>query len=384
MNESGCPRLRCYRAWAEIDLGAIAFNVKQLKRLVGDNTEIMAVVKADGYGHGAEQVSKTALASGATWLGVATTDEGIALRKCGIHDPILILAPIPVERIQDAVCHDLRLTVCTVDMLQAISHATEVAGKTQARVHLKIDTGMGRIGIEPGEVLPFVNSAAMYPNVRVEGIFTHFATADEVDKSFAIQQFERFRNAEKDLTKAGLSSCICHVSNSAAILDHPMFSLDLVRAGIIIYGLYPSSEVKHEIALRPSLEFKTRIIHVKRVSKGVSISYGATYATDEPCTIATLAVGYADGFSRALSNKGVVLIGGKRLPVVGRVCMDQCMIKAPVDSDIAIGDEVVLIGRQGDEEISVDEVAALMGTINYEVVCMITGRVPRVYKNGSA
>jgi alanine racemase len=381
MSESDRLGLECSRVWAEIDLGAIAFNVRQLKRLLGDKTEIMAVVKADGYSHGAEQVSKVALANGATWLGVATTDEGILLRKSGILAPILILAPIPVQRIKDAIHYDLRLTVCTLEGLQAISAAAQTEGKNQVRVHIKVDTGMGRIGIQLHEVLSFVSRALRYSNIVIEGVFTHFATADETDKPFTLQQFERFVNIMDELKKTGLS-CIFHASNSAAILAHPEISMDLVRAGIILYGLYPSDKVPHDLVLRPSLSFKTRIIHVKRVSAGVNISYGATYVTDEPCTIATLSVGYADGFSRALSNKGVVLVRGMRLPVVGRVCMDQCMVRAPLDSDIAIGDEVVLIGKQGNEEITVDEVGELMGTINYEVVCMITGRVPRVYKNG--
>jgi len=220
MNELECPSIECYRAWAEIDLGAVAFNVKQLQEVLGNNTQIMAVVKADGYGHGAEQISKTALASGATWLGVATTDEGIALRKCGIRAPILILAPIPVERIKDAICNDLRLTVCTVDMLQAISQAAQAVGKN-VRVHVKIDTGMGRIGILPGEAGPFIRTAMTYPNITVEGIFTHFACADDEDKTFTVQQFECFCNVMEEIKGAGLSSYICHASNRAAVLAHP-------------------------------------------------------------------------------------------------------------------------------------------------------------------
>ncbi len=367
-----------YRAWAEIDLRIISGNVKKIKKQIGERSEFMAVVKADAYGHGAVEISKTVLEHGATWLGVATVQEGIELRDAGIDAPILVLAPIPKETICDAIYHGLRMTVYTREMLDCICQEANKQ-KKEAKIHVKVDTGMGRIGIEPEHALDFIAAAKECKGVSVEGLFTHFATADEEDKTFAKRQFDVFLKVKESLSQAGFKIPLYHAANSAAIIELPGVSFDMVRTGIALYGLYPSPYINRSIGLEPALQFKTRVIHKRCASKGTSISYGATYVAQEQCCILTLSVGYADGFSRALSNCGSVLIKGKRYPIVGRVCMDQCMVKAPFHNSINVEDEVVLIGAQDDESITADEVAGLVGTINYEVVCMITGRVPRVY-----
>ncbi|WP_422392984.1 alanine racemase [Neomoorella humiferrea] len=366
--------------WAEVDLEAIAHNVRAIKKILSPHTELMAVVKANAYGHGAVPVARTALANGVTWLGVATLDEALALREEGITAPLLILGYTPAEDAGRVVAADLSQTVFSREQARALDAAAAVAG-TKARLHIKIDTGMGRLGFLPERAVEEVLAIAGLPNVLLEGIFTHFAAADAADKTYTLRQLQLFRKVVGELEEKGVTFPWCHAANSGAIIDLPETHFNLVRAGIILYGHYPSPEVdKKRIELRPAMALKTRVVLVKEVPAGTYISYGCTYRTPAPARIATLPVGYADGYSRLLSNRAEVLIRGRRAPVVGRVCMDQCMIDVSAIPDVRVGDEVVLFGSQYGEVLSVEEVAAWMGTINYEILCLISGRVPRVYR----
>ena len=371
--------------WAEINLDHIAHNVRLLRGRTAPGARFMAVVKADGYGHGAAEVARTALENGAEWLAVAIVDEGVLLRREGFAAPILVLGYTPPEQAERAVAHDLTLTVYRRDLAEALARAASAAGKT-ARVHVKIDTGMGRIGLPPGpEAVEFIASLSDLPNLAVEGLFTHFAVADSLDQSYTWEQFSRFRRVIDDLERRGIQIPIKHAANSAAIIALPETHLDLVRAGIAMYGLAPSSEVGNGIGLRPAMEWKTRIAHLKRIPPGTSVSYGRKYVAEAETVVATLPAGYADGYSRAWSSRGTVLVGGRRVPVIGRVCMDQTMIALPPDLEARVGDEVVLMGRQGEAAVTADELAEGLGTINYEITCLVGKRVPRVYlKNGQA
>ncbi|WP_258358647.1 alanine racemase [Moorella sulfitireducens (nom. illeg.)] len=366
--------------WAEIDLAAIAHNVRAIKKILPPQTEVMAVVKANAYGHGAVPVARTALANGVTWLGVATLDEAMVLREEGITAPVLILGYTPPEDAGRVVAADLSQTVFSLEQARVLDAAAAAAG-TRARLHLKIDTGMGRLGFLPDRAVAEVLAMARLPHVRLEGIFTHFAASDAADKTYTRRQLDLFQKVIADLEQQGLTFPWRHAANSGAIIDLPETHFNLVRAGIILYGHYPSPEVRKErLDLHPAMTLKTRIVLVKDVPAGAFISYGCTYCTPAPARIATLPIGYADGYSRLLSNRAQILIRGRRAPVVGRVCMDQCMIDVTAIPEARVGDEVVLFGRQGKEILSVEEVAGWMGTINYEILCMISGRVPRVYK----
>jgi alanine racemase len=370
--------------WAEIDLSAIAHNIRQFKQHLAPGSRIMAVVKANGYGHGAVPVARTALEEGAVSLAVATADEAIELREEGIEAPILVLGYTPPEGAEAIVQYDLTSTVFHVGMLEALSRAAAKWGK-RARVHVKVDTGMGRIGLKKiPEIVSFLEQAVQNPFLEVEGIFTHLATADEADKSYMWEQVGRWREILQALDERGITVPLKHIANSAAAIDHPELHLDRVRLGISMYGYYPSPEVNREaVYLRPALALKSRVAHVKTMEEGEAVSYGATYAAKSGERIATIPVGYADGYSRLLSNRGCVLIRGKRCPVVGRICMDQLMVCVTHVPDVAVGDEVVLYGSQGEEQVTLDEVASLIGTISYEVACAVGRRVPRVYvRNG--
>lgn len=369
-------------AWVEVDLDAISHNVRAIKQQLSPDTALMVVVKANGYGHGAVPVAKAALHYGAQWLGVAIVEEGINLRQAGITAPILILGAPPNWQASLVVENDLRVAVCTWDLAQALSAAARRRGVV-ARIHVKLDTGMGRLGILPGEALDFVTRLKTLPNLEIEGIFSHFATADDLDKGYAYQQFEAFMKVIDDLEKAGISIPIKHIANTAAALTLPKTRLSLVRSGIAVYGLPVSPDQPESLELLPALELKAAVSYIHRVSRGSGISYGVEYVTAKDTSIVTLPVGYADGYSRLLSGKGEVLLQGRRYPIVGNICMDQCMVDVG-DSNIGIGDEAVLLGRQGSEEISADELAEKMGTIHYEIICMIGGRVPRMYKGQEA
>ncbi|MBP1930034.1 alanine racemase [Ammoniphilus resinae] len=367
-----------YRStWVEVDLQAIADNVRAFRAHLPQQTKIMAVIKADGYGHGAIPVAKAALASGAEYLGVAMLEEAIELRQAGITAPILALGYIPSEFVAIAIQHDVTMTVYHEELIPAIQTAAEKLNKN-AKVHLKVDTGMGRIGVRTKEEFSQLAVAiCQSPRIELEGAFTHFACADEEDSSYTGQQLQHF-------TKILESSEIplIHCSNSAAAILFPNQGYNMIRLGISLYGQYPSTYTKGKgVQLKPAFSLKAKVTHVKQVPAGTFISYGATYQVKESAYVATIPIGYADGYSRSLSNRGSVLIRGKRVPIIGRVCMDQLMVDVSSVPDCRLGDEVVLIGKQGNQEITVDEVADLLHTINYEVTCMISKRVPRIYGN---
>lgn len=361
--------------WAEIDLSAVAYNVRQIKGLLRPEVRFCAVVKADAYGHGVLPVARMALQSGADQLAVAIMNEAIELRKAGFTVPILILGFTPPEQAVLAVAHNVTQTIFSVDAAQALSQAATAAGR-MAKVHLKIDTGMGRIGISPEDAGHFAAAVAALPGIEIEGVFSHFATADSQDKTFTYEQFGRFQEALARIAAQGVKVPVRHIANSAATIEMPEMHLDMVRPGIILYGLWPSEEVEKRIELRPVMKFKAQVGYVKEVPPEMPISYGRTYFTARHSRIATLPVGYADGWTRLMAGKADVLIHGERAPLVGRVCMDQCMVDVTHISGVAPGDMALLFGGP---ELPVEEVAAHMGTINYEIVCMVGKRVPRLY-----
>jgi len=365
---------------AEINLDNLAHNLKCFRSQVKKNTALMAVVKADAYGHGIGKVAKCALAHGATWLGVAYAEEGVTLRKSGISAPILVMSAPFADQAGLYFEHNLIPTIFTGEIARCFS---KLAAKkeTSINIHVKVDTGMGRIGIFPHtDAVFFLEYLQTLPNLEVQGIFTHFATADEKDKSFAEKQLERFNQVITGLRQKDLCPPMVHAANSAATLEMPKAWFNMVRIGISMYGHYPSEEVnKNTIHLKPLMTLKSRVSHLKEVPPGTPISYGRTYVTDKNSLVASIPLGYGDGYSRLLSNKAHVLIRGKRFPIIGRVCMDQFLVDVSKDPNIKTGDEVVLFGKQEQEEISVEEIAGMLGTINYEVLCAVGKRVPRVY-----
>jgi alanine racemase len=366
--------------WAEIDLAALRHNLKAIRRLIGPRVRQMAVVKAEAYGHGGLEVARTAVRAGADWLGVALPEEGIALREGGLTAPILVFAPLQVEQAAVFLEYQLTATVCMIEPVVALARLATKRGQA-APVHVKVDTGMGRIGLTPREAEKFIKKLTLIPGIVIDGVYSHLATADQANKEYAETQAVRFSNLVQRLDVAGLLPANVHLANSAGVLELPQTHYNMVRTGIMLYGLYPSSEVDQgKIALRPILSLKTKVVYVKKVSLGTGISYGQRYHTKEEATIATLPLGYADGWARQLESQAEVLIGGKKYPIVGAICMDQCMVDLGRDS-AEIGTEVVLIGQQGRARITADEIAAKLGTINYEVTCMISDRVPRIGVN---
>ena len=371
------------RAWAEIDLDAIAHNVREIRRVTNNHAEIMGVVKADAYGHGVHEVANTLLENGVTRLAVSMVDEAIELRQDGIKAPILVLGYTDPSRADDIIEYNITQTIFTHDLARALSDAA-VAKNTKIKVHVKIDTGMGRVGFLPGySAVKDVTEISKLPGLVIEGLFTHFAVADEDGDSDAYtkHQFELFNNIVTELSRVGIHIPIKHVANSAAIIRFPEMHLDMVRAGIILYGLHPSDVTDTGVIdLKPAMSLKAKITNVKDVEKGCSVSYGRTYTTDRESKIATLSIGYADGYLRSFGNRAKVSVGGETFPVRGRVCMDQCMIDVTdAAASVRVGDEAELFGKN----ISVNELANIADTINYELICLIGKRVPRVYlKNG--
>ena len=353
--------------WTEVNLDAIAQNVKNIKKLIGKKKELMAVVKGNAYGHDILEISSVVLENGATRLAVARLEEAIFLRKAGITVPILVLGLTLKPQAESLVSYDITPTVCEFEMIEKLSELAVQMNK-MAKIHLKVDTGMGRIGIFPDDVLRFIKRIKTLKKVEIEGIFTHFSVADEKDKFYTEEQFRKFIEILTILEKEGIKIPIKHVGNSATLLDLPHMWLDMVRPGIAIYGLYPSKEVKKTINLIPAQQFKTKIVFIKELPRGESISYGRIYITKRRMRVASLPVGYADGYNRLLSNQGEVLVRGQRVPIIGRVCMDQCMIDVTNLTQVEIGDEVVLWGRQGEGMITVEEIAQKIRTINYEIV----------------
>ena len=380
-----------YDVWAEIDLNAISENIKALKSLLSKSTRLMAVVKADAYGHGAAEVAARAMASGATALGVARLGEAVALRHAGINAPILILGHTSSVSAAKLIAYDLTQTVHSYRTAAELSAIAETLGKP-LRIHVKIDTGMGRLGIlsddrviapagacgfscAADEVRAICNLTALVP----EGICTHFAAADAGDKTSAKEQFRIFTELLNRLAADGIRFPVRHAANTAAIIDMPETGLDLVRAGIGIYGHYPSEAVSRRVRLRPAMTVKSRIVHLKTVGPDFKVSYGGTARTAAETTLATVSVGYADGFSRLLSSTGRMTVAGREVPIIGRVCMDQTVIDVG-RADVAVGAPVVIFGDPDEGAIPAEAVAKAMGTINYEVLTLVSGRVPRVYR----
>lgn len=370
-----------FTTYVVVDLDAIASNAKALQAHIGPDTELFGVVKDDGYGHGAIQIARVALESGATRLAVGRVDEGVQLRRAGLTAPVLIMCyTVPPEA--DAIVeNDLSATVTTLEGAQALSRRAEALGKT-VTVHVKVDTGMGRYGLLPDEVLPFLKQIGRLPGLDLEGIFTHFATADRLDKTHARRQFAIFTDLLTAVEAGGYHFRLRHAANSAATLDMPETHLDAVRPGIALYGLYPSAEVSRDIPLKPALSLKSHVARVRTLPPGEGVSYGRAFVTSRPTPIALVPVGYGDGYLRILSGRAHVLIKGHRSPIVGRICMDQLMIDVSGIEGVCQDDEVVLIGRQGNEVISAEELARLAETINYEIVTGVSRRIPRIYLRG--
>lgn len=364
---------------AVIDLEAIRKNVRNIKSLLAAGTNFIAVVKANAYGHGAIPVSRAALSAGADSLAVAIPEEGAELRAAGFQVPILVLGALLPEQYPTALEYGLTITVSSPESLLALNQ-TALARKCRAAVMVKLDTGMGRIGILPASAADLLETACTLPGIEVKGMFTHFATADEADPAFSRQQLTRLQSALDSLSSRGIGLSLVSASNSAATLSLPAAHFDAVRPGIILYGLPPAADMPLPIDLHPAMSLSTRIVHIKQVPANTPVSYGCTYRTIQRTWLATLPVGYADGYSRHLSNRAPVLVRGRRCPVLGRVCMDQLIVDLGPDGNAEIGDEVMLFGRQGSEEITLTELAELAGTINYELACLISPRVPRVYK----
>lgn len=365
-----------HSTWLEIDLGAVAHNVRRLKALAG--TRLMAVVKANGAGHGAIPVARTAAQAGADWLGVARAEEGLALRAAGLTLPILVLGYTPPADAAAALAADLSLTVYAADLAQAYHAAAHTLGRT-ARLHVKVDTGMSRLGLAPADLPAFLELLAALPAVTLEGIFTHFANADDADPAFAELQLARFAQAVAVLTPAQRAAVLLHTANSAATIALPASRYDLVRPGISLYGLHPSGEVRCPPDFRVALTWKSVVSHVRTLAPGDSLGYGRAFIAERETRVAVVAVGYADGWRRLPPQRNRVLLRGHALPLLGRECMDQCFVDVSRVPAAAPGDEVVLIGRQGDAQISAEDVAQRWGTINYEVTSGLAERVTRIY-----
>ena len=366
--------------WVEVDLSAIANNTRRIKSLVGERTHVLISLKADAYGHGALKVARTVLHNGASMLGVATVSEATPLREAGISAPILVFGYVPFWQMRDAIRQNVTVTLYASESAQVLSRAALALGKV-VKVHLKVDTGMSRLGIlaeRIEEIVTLAREITELPGLQLEGLYTHFAEADAADRGSIQRQLARFKNVLQRLEGEGLRPPIVHASNSAATISEPEARFDMVRPGIAIYGLNPSAEIPLPAGFRPALSFKTQVSQVKLIPAGEKISYGGTYTTERPTLIAVLPVGYADGFRRGPQNWGSVLLHGQEAPLLGRVCMDQCMVDVSAIPQVRMGDEVVLIGRQGGASLSAECVAERLGTINYEVVSEILARVPRV------
>ncbi|HWS82900.1 MAG TPA: alanine racemase, partial [Ktedonobacteraceae bacterium] len=366
--------------WVEIDLNAIASNARHIKSLVGPNVQVMASLKADAYGHGALKVARTVLHNGASMLGVATVSEAVPLREANISAPILVFGYVPLWQMREAMRLDVCVTLYSTEAAYALSRAALDLSKT-VKVHVKVDTGMGRLGVhheQTSEIVALMRLIKLLPGLELEGLYTHFAQADAEDKTHVHLQLERFQRVLHALRELGLRPPIVHAANSAAMLALPATHFDMVRPGIAIYGLQPSPEVHLPDSFRPALSFKTQVSQVKWLPAGEGISYGGIYVTTRPTRIAVLPVGYADGFRRAPTTWGTVLIHAQEAPILGRVCMDQCMVDVTNIPQTRMGDEVVLIGRQSEATLTAEQVAEHLGTINYEVVSEILARVPRV------
>lgn len=365
--------------WVEINLDNLAYNIREIRKITKKDTLITAVVKANAYGHGSIEAAKIFLANGADRLAVATLSEAIELRKAKIYAPILVLGYIPKSQYPLAIKWNISQTIYNYESAKILSNISQDLGE-KSIIHIKIDTGMGRLGFLPkDDSVEDIVKISQLPNLEIEGIFSHFSKADERDKGYTIYQFESFMDMVKKLDNRGVYIPIKHISNSAAIIDLPQYHLDMIRPGIMLYGYYPSEEVdKDRIVLRPAMTLKTKVSNIKKVPKGSYISYGGLYVTEKESKIATIPIGYADGFSRLLTSKAEAFVKGHRVPVVGRICMDQCMLDVSNVEDVDIDDQIVLFGYE-EGQPTVEEIANKLNTNSYEVICMVGRRVPRVY-----
>lgn len=369
-----------HRVWANIDLDAVRDNIAAVKGRIKSGTKICAVIKADGYGHGAVPIARHTQ-SLVDFFAVATIEEALELRSAGIERPILILGYVHPDSAVEAVQNDIRLTVFDYDTAAILSQKTSACGR-QLKIHIKIDTGMNRIGLKPDEnSLQIIEKIVALKGLQAEGIFTHFFASDSSDPASARHQLSAFQDFCGAAEKRGIHIPMKHCSNSAAAIVMPEANLDMVRLGIVIYGLYPSEYIK-QLPLKPALSLKSSVVMVKTIQKGETVGYGATYTAKNEMKIATVPVGYADGYMRSLSNRGYVLIRGQRAKIVGRICMDQFMVDVTSLDNIRRGDEVTLIGQDGTQELSMEQVASMAGSFNYEFVCDINKRVPRLYFSG--
>jgi alanine racemase len=369
--------------FAEVNLDNFRHNFREVKRLA-QGKKIFGVIKADGYGHGAVELARILVEEGTDYLAVAVITEALELRRNGFETPILVLGFTPPTFAKEIVENDITQAVFSYELAEAISNEAVKQNKT-AKIHIKIDTGMGRVGyLVEDNAIAEIKRISELKNIHMEGIFSHFAAADEVSKEYAYKQMEKFDEILKGLSGENIEFEIKHLSNSAAIIDLPEAYFDAVRPGIMLYGCYPSDEVnKERLSLKPVMTLKANIVHVKEVAAETPISYGRKFYTEKMSKIATLPLGYADGYTRLLFGKTHVIVNGKLCPVVGRICMDQCMIDVSDVSDVKVGDEVIIIGESNGISNNADDIAKILGTINYEVLCMVSKRVPRVYiENG--
>ncbi len=378
------PEARSRPAWAEVDLAAIRHNTAALVSTAAPAT-VCAVVKADGYGHGAVPVARAALEAGATWLAVAVVEEGEALRRAGIRAPILLLAEPPPEAMAEALAQRLTPTLYTAEGVEAATKAV-VHGRSPTPVHLKVDTGMHRVGAGPDDLVHVARAVEEADGLRVEGLWTHLAVAEEpTEDGYTTEQLRRFEDARDRLAAAGIHPTLLHAANSAGTIAHPAARYDFVRCGISVYGYCPGAALDGRVDLRPAMSLKARVSFVKELGAGERVSYGLRYALPQPGDLATVPLGYDDGVRRRLAAEGAaVLVSGRRCPMAGTITMDQLLVDCGPSSGVTTGEEVVLIGRQGDDEITADHWADMLDTISYEIVCGIGPRVPRVYLNGES
>ena len=372
------------RVCAEIDLDAVLFNIEQMKSRIGGNARLVAVVKTDGYGHGAVPIAQMLEEVSCVWgYATACLEEAVQLKEKGIKKPVLVLGCVFPDQYEEMIRYDIRPTVYTEEMAKEMSKEAASQGK-DVFFHIKVDTGMGRIGFPADEnSAEVIERISRLPHVQMEGMFTHFAKADEADKTYTLGQHEKFLQMKEQLEQRGVAVQHYSCDNSAGIIDFPDMKHDLVRAGISTYGMYPSEEVdKEAVKLRPALSLISHVSFVKDVEPGTAISYGGTFVAQEKMKVATIPVGYGDGYPRSLSNKGSVLIHGKRARILGRVCMDQFMVDVTEIPETKFMDRVMLVGSDGDDRISVEELSELSGRFNYEFVCCLGKRIPRVYRQG--
>ena len=370
---------------AVVDLAKVRHNILAIRDRIGPDRKILIAVKADAYGHGAVPVSRMAEAIGVDMLGLATVEEGVELRQAGIRLPMLVLGHILPEEAETAIRHDVTVSVCNLGVARAMSSAGQALGR-EAGVFVNIDTGMGRVGVYPlTEAAPFLEQVRLLPGLRLDGVFSHFPIADEADKAFSHDQIARLKAVVQAARARGIEVPIVSMANSGALYDLPESTFDMVRPGIMIYGFRPSPHVSDAFTVEPAMTLKSRIVFLKTVDKGTTLGYGRTYSVPrDRSVVATVPIGYADGYNRLLSNRGPVLVGGCRYTVSGRVSMDQITIDLGPEADARVGDEVVMIGRQGEEEIGAQEIADMLGTIVHEVACAVSKRVPRTWIDSDA